>query len=189
LAAVSQAQQRMLQAQLVYARARNVRQAQQAQQQVNSARQQLLRAVQSVYSGAGGGSGVKVTTTTKDVEFQAMDDVKVRTMLPPEPFDSKGNIKKFTKEELKELKGKDKTLPGYESSTDILEVGQVVQVTLVTVKQEKAGPKDKGKDKDKEIDKEKDKEDDKSDKKMQVKMIVVLADADQTPAGRKGKKK
>src|SRR5262245_40192923 len=50
------------------------------------------------------------------VEFQMAEKAKVRTMLLPETFDSKGNPKKYTEKEKAELRGKDKGLPGFESS-------------------------------------------------------------------------
>src|SRR5262249_6101035 len=50
--------------------------------------------------------------------------------IPPEQFDEKGHIKKHNGEELAALKGKDKHLPGYESSIETLKPGQIVQVKL-----------------------------------------------------------
>jgi hypothetical protein len=119
----------------------------------------------------------RVDIKRTDVEFQAKDDVKVRTMNLPEQFDEKGNIKKYTKQELAELKGKDKNLPGYESSIEKLEVGQVAKVTLVLVSKKPAtGDKETagvlG-----------------ADKKMQVKTIVILADADKGDVKIKKRKK
>jgi hypothetical protein len=67
------------------------------------------------------------------VEFQMAENAKVRTMLLPETFDSKGNPKKYTPKELAELKGKDRTLPGYESSVEGLAAGQTVTLTLAAV--------------------------------------------------------
>ena len=71
-----------------------------------------------------------VVNAAQKVDFQAEENVKVRIKALPEQFDDKGNIKTYTKEELAELKGKDKNLPGYESSLDKLQNGQIVQVTL-----------------------------------------------------------
>jgi hypothetical protein len=128
----------------------------------------------------------RIDTQKKDVDFQAGEVVKVRTMVLPEQFDEKGNVKKPTKAELAALKGKDKTLPGYESSLDKLEAGQRVTVTLAPYKK-KAAPADNAKDKDKDNDNVKDKDDkDNTDKKMQVKMIVIMEEAD--GPDKKGKK-
>jgi hypothetical protein len=149
-----------------------------------------------------------VVNRTQDIEFQAEEDVKVRTTELPEQFDEKGNIKKYTKEELKQLKGKDKDLPGYESTFEALRAGQLVQVTLTTHKAkkpaaspgdskdkpaaDKAAEKEKdnaaAKDKpalDKALDKDKDKD---SEKHKQVRLVVILKeDAGTLPGGKRGK--
>jgi len=72
----------------------------------------------------------KTVTDSKDIEFHAAAEVKVRTLNLPETFDEKGNVKKYTREELDAAKGKDKNLPGYESSVDKLQPGQTVKVTV-----------------------------------------------------------
>ena len=72
----------------------------------------------------------QVIPATQKVEFQAEENVKVRSKHLPEEFDEKGNIKHYTAAELVKLRGKDQDLPGYESSVENLKVGQVVQVTL-----------------------------------------------------------
>jgi hypothetical protein len=119
----------------------------------------------------------------------------------PEQFDEKGNIKKYTKEELKQLKGKDTNLPGYESSFEALRPGQLVQVTLATHKAKKpaASPgdakdkpaADKAADKDKAAEKDKpaaDKDKD-SEKHKQVRLIVILKeDAGPVPGGKRANK-
>jgi hypothetical protein len=95
-------------------------------QQSNLMQQQVLQAQLSPNS-----NPFKLVTSTQDVEFHAQDSFKVRIPEPPQVFDDKGNIKKYTADELKELKGKDKTLPGYEGTPDSLLVGQKVKVTLI----------------------------------------------------------
>jgi hypothetical protein len=125
-----------------------------------------------------------VRTVTQDVEFQATESVKVRTMVLPEQFDEKGNVKKYTRAELNELKGKDKNLPGFESSLEKLEVGQKVRVLLVQ-SSKKPAPAPK-KDKDKEKDKDKKANDD--EKRMQVKMITIVETEGDAAAAPKGKK-
>ncbi len=118
----------------------------------------------------------QVVSATQKVEFQAEENVKVRIKDLPEDFDDKGNIKKYTREELAELKGKDKNLPGYESSIDALKVGQVVQVTLGAHKKPRQGaPSSASKNKDADSDKDSEKEVT-NQHKMQVKMIVILKD-------------
>jgi hypothetical protein len=128
----------------------------------------LLRAAQQ-----GSNTSYRVNTTRQDYEFQNIEEVVVRTQVLPDQFDEKGNPKKYTKEELDELKGKDKKAPGYESSLDKLEAGQTLKVTLVTVK------KKVDKEKDKDADKEKD-----TEKKMQVKMIIITKEANTNTKGK-----
>jgi hypothetical protein len=119
----------------------------------------------------------KVVTSKKDVDFRAAEGVKVRTLNPPVAYDEKGNVKKYTREELKELKGKDTSLPGYESSSDRLQTGQSVKVTLSNPKEPSKSDKDKDADKDTDKDKT-------ADKKAEVTLILILSDpgtADDTP--------
>lgn len=142
--------------------------------------QQEIQAIQKMY---------QVVQVTRDFDFQLTQNVKVRTKeLPEKGFDEKGEIKKYTKEELAELKGKDKNLMGYESSLEALHPGQTVLVALRTHKKAKPGtlttPAAK---KDKEDEKEID--DASVEHKMQVTVVVILKDGDapQTSAA-KGKK-
>jgi hypothetical protein len=130
-------------------------------------------------------NAVRVHTVTQHIEFQAAEDVKVRTLKAPEVFDDKGKIRKHTPEELKQLKGKNPNLIGYESSLEAMAKGQVVRVTLAS---HHSSSGDKGKpdaEKDKDPAAEKDKNPDKkkpagegdlSEKKMQVRMIVIASE-------------
>jgi hypothetical protein len=139
----------------------------------------------------------KVTTATKNVDFHATEDVKVRYAQLPPVYDDKGNLRRYTKEELKEFKGKDTSLPGYEGTLANLQVNQTVQVTLVAKDAPSKKPssssspgsnknpdldkdalKDAGKDKDKDASKEtkESSKDPTNDHKMLVKMIVILGD-------------
>jgi hypothetical protein len=117
-------------------------------------------------------SPFKAVADKKDVDFHAADDVKVRTADLPVKFDEKGDIKKYTAAELKDLKGKDPALPGYEAKAEDLKVGQTVKVTLARRKADK---------------KDDDKEKAKDEPKMEVTLIVIEAEA-QT-ADKPGKKK
>jgi hypothetical protein len=89
---------------------------------------------------------------TQEIEFQALDDVVVRTAKPRDQFDDKGKVKKLTKAELKELKGDPKT-PGYKAEFGDLMADQTLQVTVVRKKDAPAAKaprpkKKKGKDDD-----------------------------------------
>jgi hypothetical protein len=110
-------------------------------QGVVQAQQQMAQAEAQIY---------QVATVNKDVEWQATDDVKVRMANPPPQFDDKGRQKKYTKKELKELKGDDK-LPHYPASFSDIKQEQIVEVTLVRKKDAPRTPVRKGKDADPEV--------------------------------------
>ena len=160
-AASANQQRQMMQYQQQLMQARNWQQRQQIYaQMVNSMRQ-------------GQQNPFTVQRMSRDIDFQAADDMKVRAMFPPPAFDEKGNFKKYTPKELKELKG-DGNLPGYEAAMDALKPGQTVKVYLAkaAAKQPKAAaaPKEKGK-KDKDLDK-----DALEDDKPAIKMIVIISE-------------
>lgn len=91
-------------------------------------------------------------TTTyeqKTIELTASDSVVVRMARPKEDFDEKGRIKKYTKKELAEMRGKDPKMPGYKGEWSDLRTDQVVQVSLVRKKGTPARPVIKAKKKGK----------------------------------------
>jgi hypothetical protein len=129
------------------------------------AQQQMAQAQRTLYT---------TETKKKEMEFQAIDDVVVRTAKPRDTFDDKGKIKKFTKAELKELKGPDRKVPGYKAEFGDLTADQILQLTIVRKKSDpapKPKPKPKGKKKD----------DDALDAELlddapQVSLILIVAD-------------
>lgn len=156
-------------------------QQQEAQQELRLL-QQEIKAIQSMY---------QVVQATRNVDFQAGKDVKVRIKDLPEQFDEKGSLKKYSPAELAALKGKDKSLPGYESSVEALKEGQVVVVVLRAHKKPTSGkltaslaPKGKEDDKEKDTDSS-------IQHKMQVNVIVILKDSEgrSTPKAAAKKKK
>jgi hypothetical protein len=193
---------RINQLQAQAARSRNPRQVQSDINQINQLSVQLQRRIAQAQANA-----IKIVQRTANVDFQAEENVKVRIMALPEAFDDKGNIKKYTAEELKELKGKDSHLPGYESTMAALKPGQTVRVLLKhhhapkpTAPTSPGGSlkdadKDKSLDKDKDTPKEPEKEAPKegaNEKKMQVTVIVIDDDGSGnggTTPPKKGKKK
>ncbi|MFQ3591914.1 MAG: hypothetical protein SNJ82_01860 [Gemmataceae bacterium] len=109
-------------------------------------------------------------------EFQMQAKAKVRTMVLGESFDDKGNPIKLDAKRLSELKGKgeDRKLPGYECSQEELRVGQIVQVTLVSVPRAPgASPKGKATT-------EPDAGSSKPPKTKQVRLLVILQ-SDEAP--------
>ena len=73
---------------------------------------------------------MKVVTEWVEVEIPIKETTKFRTKTPLQVYDDKGNIKKYSPEELKTLKGSNPALPGYEVKLDELTPGAVVEVTL-----------------------------------------------------------
>jgi hypothetical protein len=82
----------------------------------------------------------------QDVELHTAEEFKVRVANPPTQFDEKGQVKKYTQKELKELKG-DPKLPGYPGEFSDLHNDQMISVTLVK-KKDASKPKAGGKDAD-----------------------------------------
>jgi hypothetical protein len=72
----------------------------------------------------------KMEEKQKDWPLKLAEDVKVRTLVLPEAFDDKGYPRRYTAEELKELKGPG-NLPGYTAAVGDLKAGQFLRVYLV----------------------------------------------------------
>jgi hypothetical protein len=71
-----------------------------------------------------------IKSVDKDVALELAEDVKVRSAQPLEQFDDKGNIKRYTVKELRELKGGSK-LPGFQAAVSDLQPGQSTIVRVV----------------------------------------------------------
>lgn len=122
---VAQAQAQVAQAQLQMRFARDPNGVFQARQQMLQAQVQLAQAQARVY---------RTEIRSQEIYVQGNDDLNVRASKPIPRFDDKGELKKkFTKAELKELRGNGK-LPGYEADFSDVQVDQIVQVTLVRPK-------------------------------------------------------
>ena len=158
-------QQQLVRLQTDLANARNPR-------EYNQRLQRLSNELQRIQVQALKPNG-KVVKEHKEVDFQTAADVKVRTKEPPAKFDDKGNPVEYTKAELKELKGKDADLPGYEAAPDALAVGDTVKVTL-------ARPKPAKKDADNN--------DADVKKANEVTVILIVAEDDGNDGGGKKKK-
>ena len=105
---------------------------QQLAQLIQEAQQQALQAERDMF---------RVKETHQDVELEPADDVKVRVPQPLEAFDDKGNVKVYTPQELKELRGKDK-LPGYPADLSNVQTGQTVYVVVARKKLPKDADKE-----------------------------------------------
>jgi hypothetical protein len=73
----------------------------------------------------------KVITIHLDYHLEPTDDMVVRLLSLPQQYDDKGYPKKYTADELKELKGDNPKLIGYQGSVDDLKSGQQVRVYLL----------------------------------------------------------
>jgi len=101
--------------------------------------------------------------------------MKVRTLQLPIDFDEKGKPKRYSAQELKDLKGPDPKLPGYTADFDSLKPEQVVKVYLARKKGAKAAPlqqpgKKKGKDDNAEA------ADARTENRPEVTMVLILAE-------------
>ena len=76
----------------------------------------------------------QAVTKKVNVNIEMSPDVKIRTKFLPFAYDDMGEPKKYTREELKELKGPNAKALGYKAELDALKVGQDIQVTLAKVK-------------------------------------------------------
>jgi len=79
----------------------------------------------------------------RDFDVEMATNVEVRTAFLPFAYDDMGDPKKYTKEEIKELKGPNPNVPGYKSDLSALKSGQKVQVTLAKVKEKVDAPAEK----------------------------------------------
>jgi hypothetical protein len=98
-----------------------LRKVQQLQNQINRLQQQML-------------AKLKYKTNYKEIELQPADKFEVRWQKPKVEFDNKGNVKEYTQEELKQLKGNDPDKVGYAGVLEDLADGQYVKVYLVPAK-------------------------------------------------------
>jgi hypothetical protein len=92
----------------------------------------------------------KVVASLMDYTLEIQDPVVVRKMFLATEYDDTGNLKKYTAQEKEELRGKDKTKPGYEAKFEDLLPSQEVKISLTPPK--KKSDKDKEKDKDAKTD-------------------------------------
>jgi hypothetical protein len=124
---------------------------------VASAQLDLLRNQANMYD---------FVTIESPMEFIADDKMKIRTMLVPLEYDDKGKPRRLTTKEIKERKGDDPTLPGFDADFDSLRQGQWVEVHI------EKQPLPKGKPaKDADLGDGKDK------KRYKALMVVIVAES------------
>jgi hypothetical protein len=78
--------------------------------------------------------------TAKEIDVRAVENVKVRSMEPPQEYDDRGFLKKWTQKELADLRGNTK-LPGYPVTLEVLRVDRIVEVYVLPPPRSKAEKK------------------------------------------------
>jgi hypothetical protein len=124
-------------------------QARHMQQQAAQLQRQQMQALNR-----NNGGGPKINTVKKDFEFQADPKARVRLLNLPQEFDERGKPKQYTQAELRELKGPNTTLPGYQSTFEDLHPGQIVKLSVASAKKTSIVPPAANKNKDVDADKE-----------------------------------
>jgi hypothetical protein len=140
------------------------------------------------------GNVAATTVAYKQYDMEGIDKLVVRRLNLPLEYDNKCYPKKYSKEDIDRLKGKDKTLPGYEAGLLDLQTSQTVQCYLAKSKPAKKDDKEAVDPEQKPAKKGgKDKQArDRPADLPQVRMIVILAEppdgaANQKPPARKKK--
>jgi hypothetical protein len=145
----------LMREQAVAAKARTPQEYQRAMQRVaqdmNRLQQEIYRLNQTM---AKGGQKVDpnnqpfiIKTSTKDFDLELVEKVVFRKMELPFEYDDTGKVKTYTEKEKAELRGDDKSKPGYMAKIDEFVPGQEVKLTLAPPKK-KPVEKDAEKDKD-----------------------------------------
>lgn len=75
-------------------------------------------------------SPFRVVKEYQDIEIDMSSGIQVRTAFVPAMFDDKGQPRKPTPKERKDLKGPDPSVPGYKADVGALKPDQIVRVTL-----------------------------------------------------------
>jgi hypothetical protein len=99
------------------------------------------------------------------MDIEPGPNMVVRAKNPPVAFDEKGNIKRYSPKELKELKGDDPKMPGYSGDFDSLKNGQMVTITLM--KKKEVGKPKPGKKEDADF---------LGENRPQAKMVIIVAE-------------
>lgn len=76
------------------------------------------------------GNAPPTASEWKELEVPIKENTKFRFKEPIEAFDDKGNIKVYTPQDLKKLKGSNPNLPGYEAKPENIIPGHLVTIIL-----------------------------------------------------------
>jgi hypothetical protein len=105
----------------------------------------------------------------KEYDLETTEKIVVRKMFLPFEYDDEGKPKTYTEKEKKDLRGDDKTKPGYQSKMEEIAKGMEARLHLIP-------PPPKKKDADKEKDKDA-KADDEPVARPTIRMVVLTKDA------------
>jgi hypothetical protein len=125
--------------------------------------------------------GGKTKKAYKEFDLEPVEKLVVRRWVLPVEYDDKGNVKEYTKDEIAALRGKDKSVPGYQAKPEDLQAGQTVRVYLLAPKPAKKAAK-----KEEENDA---KTPSSTIARPQVRMVLILAEPNEPAAPPKEKKK
>ena len=121
---------------------------------MNRLQQEVMRMNQQIAKGAfktDPNTQPFITVTgTKDFDLELTEKVVYRKLILPFEYDDTGNVKTYTDKEKADLKGEDKTKPGYMAKVEEFIPGMEVKLTLAAPKKKPAPEKDADKDKEKD---------------------------------------
>jgi hypothetical protein len=125
--------------------------AQAAQYQAQVTQYQALAAQQNALATRQQAALYHNVTKYHEVELSTTEELKVRNSNPPEAFDAKGKARRLTSKELKEARGSDTKLPGFQADFSNLREEQTITATLVKAKEQPKLKASSKKDKDADL--------------------------------------
>ncbi len=84
----------------------------------------------------------RIVTSQKDFELELQDKVPIRKMFLSLEYDDTGNLKQYSDKEKADLRGTDKTKPGYMAKLDEIVPGAEAKLVLMPPKAKKNGAKE-----------------------------------------------
>ena len=121
------------------------------QQQIYQMQQQMMKAAAAGQQPDPNNQPFVLKTNTKDYDLEIQEKVVYRKLILPFEYDDTGNPKTYSEKEKKELRGDDKTKPGYTAKLEEFAAGQEVKHYLTPPKKaEKDAEKPKDKDGEKD---------------------------------------
>jgi len=141
------------------------------QDQQRQLAQQMAKAVKGAKNPGGNSNSepFRIVHQYKDYEFELQEGAVLRKVFLATEYDDTGNIKEYTEKVKAELRGTDKTKPGYLARLDEIIPGAEAKLTLIAPKATKKDPKAKDDDGIGNVD------------RPIVKMVVLTKESTSTP--------